>query len=41
MEGIGDVHVHPDARQIAFIAGTAGAEVWVMENFLREVRGVE
>ena len=26
--------VHPDGRQIAYVAGTRNQEVWVIENFL-------
>lgn len=28
------LRIHPDARRVAFNAGTAKAEIWVMENFL-------
>jgi hypothetical protein len=41
LESVRDLAVHPDGRQIALVAGEARGEVWVMENFLREVRGVE
>lgn len=43
MEYVGGVRVHPDGRRIAFRAWDtrSGNEVWVMENFLREVRGNE
>jgi Tol biopolymer transport system component len=34
MDRIRDLRVHPDGRQIAFTAGSAAVEVWVMENFL-------
>ena len=34
MEGLTDLRVHPDGRQIAFTAGEDKPEVWVMENFL-------
>lgn len=34
MEGLTNVRIHPDGRQIAFAAGEAKAEVWVLENFL-------
>lgn len=29
-----DLRLHPDGRQVAFVAGEYHAEVWVMENFL-------
>lgn len=29
-----DLRLHPDGRQIAYVAGEYGAEIWVMENFL-------
>jgi hypothetical protein len=29
--------VHPDGRQIAFVAGENKEEVWVLENFLPAV----
>lgn len=32
------VRMHPDGRQIAFIAGAQKAEVWVLENFLPALR---
>ena len=34
----GDVSLHPDGRHIAFTAGKTKSEVWVMENFLSELR---
>ncbi len=34
MESIQQLRIHPDGRRIAFDAGSGGAEVWVMENFL-------
>ncbi|MDP2996545.1 MAG: hypothetical protein Q8N47_03590 [Bryobacterales bacterium] len=33
-ENMRDLSVHPDGRHIAFTAGQARSEVWVMENFL-------
>ena len=36
MDRLGDLRVHPDGRLIAFTAGKASAEIWVMENFLPE-----
>jgi Tol biopolymer transport system component len=30
----GAIHVSPDGRQIAYLAGRNAAEVWVLENFL-------
>jgi Tol biopolymer transport system component len=30
----GTLAIHPDGRQVAFTAGEAKEEVWVMENFL-------
>ena len=43
MENLHEIRVHPDGRRIAFTARDArdGGQVWVMENFLREVRGAE
>jgi Tol biopolymer transport system component len=34
--GVGGFRLHPDGRQIAFVAyaGTVGPEVWALENFL-------
>jgi Tol biopolymer transport system component len=34
MKGLRNIHVHPDGRRIAFVAGEPKAEVWVTENFL-------
>ena len=34
MEGISDLRLHPDGRQIAFTGGERKLEIWVMENFL-------
>jgi Tol biopolymer transport system component len=34
----GVVKIHPDGRQIAFIAGESKSEVWVLENFLPNPR---
>jgi Tol biopolymer transport system component len=34
MEGISDLRLHPDGRQLAFSAGEDTREIWVMENFL-------
>lgn len=34
-ENIRAMRIHPDGRRIAFTAGQAKSEVWVMENFLR------
>ena len=34
MEGIRDLRVSKDGRQIAFTSDTRGLGVWVMENFL-------
>ena len=33
-EDLRELRVHPDGRQIAFAAGTARGELWVMESFL-------
>ena len=30
----GGFRVHPDGRQIAFVAGKAASEIWALENFL-------
>jgi len=38
-ENMSDLSVHPDGRHIAFTAGQARSEVWVMENFLPVSRG--
>ena len=35
------VSVHPDGRQIAFTAGDVSREVWVMENFLPELKAAK
>lgn len=32
------ISMHPDGRQIAYTAGETNLEVWVMENFLPELR---
>ena len=34
IEGLRDIAIHPDGRQIAFNAGWKRGESWVMENFL-------
>ncbi|UCC82138.1 MAG: PD40 domain-containing protein [Gemmatimonadota bacterium] len=36
---ISKIRFHPDGRRIAFEAGSRGAEIWVMENFLPETPG--
>lgn len=33
-EGVGEASVHPDGKHVAFAAGQAKSEVWVIENFL-------
>ena len=38
MEYIRGLCVHPDGRRIAFTAGDDSAEIWVMENFLPEIK---
>ncbi len=42
MEGLRlyGLSVHPDGRRIAFTAGRFREEVWVLENFLPEVKAV-
>ena len=39
MDHMRGLSLHPDGRQIAFTAGDSRAEVWVMENFLPELKG--
>lgn len=34
IEGMRDLHFHPNGRRMAFVAGQDKSEVWVMENFL-------
>jgi Tol biopolymer transport system component len=34
----GGFRFHPDGRRIAFVAGQGGSEIWVMENFLPELK---
>jgi hypothetical protein len=34
MEGLRDISIHPDGRQIAFNASFKNSEYWVMENLL-------
>jgi Tol biopolymer transport system component len=34
MEGLFELHLHPDGRQVAFDASSNKEEIWVMENFL-------
>ncbi len=31
---LGQLRIHPDGRQIAFVAGAPSLEVWLVENFL-------
>ncbi len=38
MEGLSQLSLHPDGRQIAFTSGNFKAEVWVMENILPKLR---
>jgi len=33
-----NLSIHPDGQRIAFSSGKAGAEIWVMENFLPELK---
>ena len=40
VEGMGSLGFHPYGQRIAFTAGKASAEVWVLENFLPEVKAV-
>ena len=37
--GLQDLSLHPDGRRLAFDVGREEAEVWVMENFLPELKG--
>jgi Tol biopolymer transport system component len=37
--GLQDLSLHPDGRRLAFDVGRDEAEVWVMENFLPELKG--
>ena len=37
----GRLAIHPDGRQIAFTAGEAKEEVWVLENFLPALNGAK
>jgi hypothetical protein len=34
LKGLRELRVHPDGRQIAFVAGSDKTEVWALENFL-------
>jgi Tol biopolymer transport system component len=34
------LRVHPDGRQIAFIAGEMKSEIWALENFLPAAKAV-
>ena len=38
MDGLREVHFHPDGQHIVFTAGHNKSEVWVMENFLPLIR---
>ena len=37
--GLRHISLHPDGRRLAFDAGHYEAEVWVMENFLQDLKG--
>jgi hypothetical protein len=42
MEGLRHLRVHPDGRRVAFTVGPyVKTEVWVLENFLPEVRAAK
>ena len=41
MEGLGELRVHPDGRRIAFSASQEVDEIWVLENFLPELRAAK
>ncbi len=38
MEWLREIRFHADGRRIAFTAGSNKSEVWVMENFLPELK---
>jgi Tol biopolymer transport system component len=35
------IRVHPDGRQIAYMAGESRLEIWVLENFLRAAKATK
>ena len=40
-ERLRNLQIHPDGRKVSFEAGRVGWEVWVMENFLPELRAAQ
>ena len=38
MDGLAHLRIHPDGKRVAFTGGQDKSEVWVMENFLPELR---
>jgi Tol biopolymer transport system component len=41
MKRLRELRVHPDGRRIVFAAGSRKTEVWVMENFLPELKAAK
>jgi len=38
IDSIFNLSIHPDGKRIAFTSGKTGAEIWVMENFLPQLK---